>query len=90
MDKEKNKLEKEVVSNISQSPELIEALNSLIDMENLFGDFIAAETEGMIICENCLDTAFDDDENICTVEDKEGKIHVFCSKECMEEWKNRG
>ena len=58
-------------------------------IEASFADFIAAESEGMIICENCYDNVFDDDEEICRLEDSEGQIHEFCCRECMEEWKNR-
>ena len=65
-------------------------LNELMGIDQMFSDFIAAETEGMIICDNCYDNVFDDDENICQCEDEEGNIRTFCCKECMKEWKNRG
>ena len=64
-------------------------IEQLAQIEASFADFIAAESEGMIICENCYDNVFDDDEEICRFEDEDGQLHEFCCKECMEEWKNR-
>lgn len=81
--------DKDIKQNTNES-ETIGDLQDLIGLGTLFENFIAAETEGLIICDNCLDTAFDDDENLCQAEDKEGNMHIFCCKECMEEWKNRG
>ena len=62
-------------------------LKQLMGIDSMFQAFVDAETEGMIICENCYDNVFDDDENICTLEE-DGVEHVFCCKECMEEWKS--
>ena len=62
-------------------------LKQLMGIDSMFQVFVDAETEGMIICENCYDNVFDDDENICTLEE-DGVEHVFCCKECMEEWKS--
>lgn len=64
-------------------------IKQLMGIESMFQDFIDAESEGMIICENCYDTAFDDDEDIRTFEDAEGVEHIFCCEECMEEWKKQ-
>lgn len=64
-------------------------IKQLMGIESMFQDFIDAESEGMIICENCYDTAFDDDEEICTYEDADGLEHQFCCRECMEEWKKQ-
>ena len=55
----------------------------------MFDDFLAAEAEGMVICENCYDNFYDDEEGVCEYEDSEGNTHMFCSKECMNEWKSR-
>ena len=64
-------------------------IRQLMNIESMFQEFIDAESEGMIICENCYDNVFDDDENICTWEDEEGIEHRFCCRECMEEWKKQ-
>lgn len=64
-------------------------IRQLMDIDTLFQEFIDAETEGMIVCENCYDTSFDDDEDVCVCHGKDGTTHTFCSKECMEEWKKR-
>ena len=84
--KEKNndkQPEKEIGSDVQS------IIEQLMGIESSFADFIAAESEGMIICENCYDNVFDDDENVCHFEDENGEIHDFCCKECMEEWKYR-
>lgn len=65
---------------------LLQELNSINQMMD---SFIAAETEGLIICDHCYDTVFDDDENICTAEDEEGNVRVFCCAQCREEWKQQ-
>ena len=65
---------------------LLQELNSINQMMD---SFIAAETEGLIICDQCYDTVFDDDENICTAEDEEGNVRVFCCAQCREEWKQQ-
>lgn len=86
-------LDKKQENNKTQQKEIGSDVQSIIEqlsqIEASFADFIAAESEGMIICENCYDNVFDDDEEICRLEDSEGQIHEFCCRECMEEWKNR-
>ena len=62
-------------------------LNELSGIDQMMSDFLASETEGLIVCENCYDTAFDDDENLASFTDDDGMTHIFCCKECMEEWK---
>ncbi len=86
-------MDKKPENNKTQQKEIGSDVQSIIEqlsqIEASFADFIAAESEGMIICENCYDNVFDDDEEICRLEDSEGQIHEFCCRECMEEWKNR-
>lgn len=82
--------EKEKLTNTESNQEVLDNLQDLVNLGKMFEDFIASETEGMIVCENCLDTVFDDDEAICQAEDSDGIAHIFCCKECMDEWKNRG
>ncbi len=65
---------------------LLQELNSI---NRMMDSFIATETEGLIICDQCYDTVFDDDENICTAEDEEGNVRVFCCAQCREEWKQQ-
>ena len=61
-------------------------LSELSGIDQMMSDFLAAETEGLIVCENCYDTAFDDDENLAYHMDDEGIQHVFCCPECRDEW----
>ena len=65
---------------------LLQELNSI---NRMMDSFIATETEGLIICDQCYDTVFDDDENICTAEDEEGNVRGFCCAQCREEWKQQ-
>ncbi len=62
-------------------------LADLSGIDQMMTDFLSSETEGLIVCENCYDTAFDDDENLASFTDNDGQTHIFCCKECMEEWK---
>ena len=70
---------------ISSMDRLGELLGQLNSINQMMDDFLAGE--GMIICENCLDNVFDDDEDIVTLTDDEGKMHQFCCRKCLEEWK---
>lgn len=89
MDNEKNRQdEKNTVESGRPGSDVEGIIKQLMHIDSMFQDFIDAETEGMIICENCYDTAFDDDEEICIWEE-DGVEHRFCCKECMEEWKER-
>ena len=95
MENEKNRSDKGTDTNKSSEPgagparpgsDVEGIIRQLMGIDSMFQAFVDAETEGMIICENCYDNVFDDDENICTLEE-EGAEHVFCCRECMEEWK---
>lgn len=88
MDNEKNKINQEDAAAQRPGGDVADIIKQLMSIDSMFQDFIDAETEGMIICENCYDNVFDDDENICTWEE-DGVEHRFCCKECMEEWKER-
>ncbi len=86
MDNEKKNIEKEGAAAGRPGADVDSVIKQLMGIDSMFQDFINAETEGMIICENCYDNVFDDDENICTLEE-DGVEHRFCCRECMEEWK---
>ena len=87
MDNEKNSMNKEGKDTAVRPGGDVESIiQQLMGIDSMFQDFINAESEGMIICENCYDNVFDDDENICTLEE-DGVEHRFCCSECMEEWK---
>lgn len=86
MDNVKNKINQEDAAAASPGGDVAGIIKQLMGIDSMFQDFIDAETEGMIICGNCYDNVFDDDENICTWEE-DGIEHKFCCKECMEEWK---
>lgn len=87
MDNEKNSMNKEGKDTAVRPGGDVESIiQQLMGIDSMFQDFINAESEGMIICENCYDNVFDDDENICTLEE-DGVEHCFCCSECMEEWK---
>ena len=64
-------------------------LEELDGINQMFDSFVSAETEGMIICDNCYDNVWADDENIRTTEDAAGNLKVFCCPECLKEWKAR-
>jgi len=64
-------------------------LKELDGINQMFDSFVSAETEGMIICDNCYDNVWEDDENVRTAEDAEGNLKVFCCPECLKEWKAR-
>ena len=86
MDNEKNSMNKEGKDTAVRPGGDVESIiQQLMGIDSMFQDFINAESEGMIICENCYDNVFDDDENICTLEE-DGVEHRFCCSECMEEW----
>ena len=87
MDNEKNSMNKGGKDTAVRPGGDVESIiQQLMGIDSMFQDFINAESEGMIICENCYDNVFDDDENICTLEE-DGVEHRFCCSECMEEWK---
>lgn len=87
MDNEKNSMNKEGKDTAVRPGGDVESIiQQLMGIDSMFQDFINAESGGMIICENCYDNVFDDDENICTLEE-DGVEHRFCCSECMEEWK---
>ena len=87
MDNEKNSMNKEGKDTAVRPGGDVESIiQQLMGIDSMFQDFINAESEGMIICENCYDNVFDDDENICTLEEDDVE-HRFCCSECMEEWK---
>ena len=92
MDNEKNSMNKEGKDTAVRPGGDVESIiQQLMGIDSMFQDFINAESEGMIICENCYDNVFDDDENICTLEE-DGVEHRFCCSECMEErkkWKEQ-
>ena len=70
MDNEKNKINQEDAAAASPGGDVAGIIKQLMGIDSMFQDFIDAETEGMIICENCYDNVFDDDENICTWEEE--------------------
>ena len=61
-------------------------LSELSGIDQMMSDFLAAETEGLIVCESCYDTAFDDDENLAYYTDEDVMQHVCCCPECREDW----
>lgn len=84
MDNKKKIIDKDMAMG---RPTFESLLDNLAGLDQMMSDFLASETEGLIVCENCYDTAFDDDENLASFTDDEGQTHIFCCKECMEEWK---
>ena len=73
---------REAMESMGRLEDLLRELNT---MNQMMDDFLAAE--GMIICENCLDNVFDDDEDIVSLTDDDGRIRHFCCQKCLEEWK---
>ena len=84
MDNNKKINEKEIDAG---RPTFESLLADLSGLDQMMTDFLATETEGLIVCENCYDTAFDDDENLASFTDDEGMTHIFCCEECMKAWK---
>lgn len=83
-DKERNQEMDQRKDRFSSLLEELEGINRMMD------DFLGTEAAGMIICENCLDNVYDDDEDICSCEDDDGVLHQFCCRQCMNEWKSSG
>lgn len=90
MDKEKEMEQNQSEKKMETGADVESVLKQLMEIESMFDDFLTAEAEGMVICENCYDNFYDDEEGVCRYEDSEGNVHFFCSKECMDEWKSRG
>ena len=58
MDNEKKNIEKEGAAAGRPGADVDSVIKQLMGIDSMFQDFINAETEGMIICENCYDNVF--------------------------------
>ncbi|MCI6858546.1 MAG: hypothetical protein MR867_04575 [Eubacterium sp.] len=75
---------------IKEKTEVInDMMQTLQDINAMMDSFIATEAEGMVICENCFDNMYEDEDGVCHLDDEEGISHYFCCKECMQEWEKK-